>query len=438
MQKNNQTKFKETEIGTIPEDWNLEVLKNLTIKIGSGATPRGGSSVYSEDGPYALIRSQNIFDDKFEYSGLAHINEQQAKELSNVEVKENDVLLNITGASLGRVNIVPKKVLPARVNQHVSILRVNEKLDPYFLKSFLVLPNIKSYILGHNAGATREAITKEMIENFFIPVPVLSEQRQIAEILSSLDDKIELNRKINANLEKTASMLFKHWFVDFEFPNGNGEPYKFSGGKMAESELGEIPEGWEAIPMASAFDFLEGPGIRNWQYAESGTRFINIRLIDGGNINVNAANYINQTDVDTKYQHFLLKENDMILSASGTLGKSAIVRKSHLPLLLNTSVIRFRPKNGIGYPFLYQYLQSRYFLEEQVRLSAGSVQANFGPTHLNKMSVCVPNEKLLDDFNKACGSMYDQIIVNLNQNENLSLLRDALLPRLMGGKIRVK
>lgn len=148
--------FTETEIGKIPADWNVRKLNDLTVKIGSGATHRGGSKVYKTSGKYALIRSQNIFDDKFEYNGLAYIDEKHASELNNVILQENDILLNITGASLGRVHIVPKGILPDRVNQHVSIKRVNKKINPYFLYVYFCLPKIKHYMLGHNAGGTRD------------------------------------------------------------------------------------------------------------------------------------------------------------------------------------------------------------------------------------------------------------------------------------------
>ncbi|MEA1899862.1 MAG: restriction endonuclease subunit S [Thermodesulfobacteriota bacterium] len=141
-------------------------MSSITVKIGSGATPRGGRKVYKTSGKYALIRSQNIFDDKFDYNGLVYIDEKHANELNNVTLHENDILLNITGASLGRVHIVPKEILPARVNQHVSIIRVNEKIDPYFLYAHFCLPKIKHYMLCHNAGGTREALTKGMVKNW--------------------------------------------------------------------------------------------------------------------------------------------------------------------------------------------------------------------------------------------------------------------------------
>jgi len=254
-----------------------------------------------------------------------------------------------------------------------------------------------------------------------------------------LDAKIELNQQINKILEEIGKAIFKHWFVDFEFPNEEGEPYKSSGGEMVYNEEleKEIPKGWRAGKLSDYFDFLEGPGIRNWQYANEGMRFINIRLIQGGDIDISSANFINQKDVDEKYQHFLLKEKDYILSTSGTLGRGAIVRKDHLPLLLNTSVIRFQPLDGKGYPFMYEYLKSDIFLNEQKILASGSVQNNFGPTHLKRMKLLLPPSEILNIFNDNMDKLYEKFTKNLEENNTLKSIRDALLPKLMSGKIRV-
>ncbi len=170
-----KTKFRETEIGGIPEDWKIRKLKNLCTKIGSGATPRGGANIYVLSG-IALIRSQNVYDDGFNKQGLAFINEDAAEKLKNVEIKEHDVLLNITGDSICRASIVPKEILPARVNQHVSILRTNEKLYYKFLFYYLSLNKTKNRLLSFDAGGTRQAITKGMLEEFYVPLPEYEEQ----------------------------------------------------------------------------------------------------------------------------------------------------------------------------------------------------------------------------------------------------------------------
>ena len=199
--------------------WVSMRLGDVCTKIGSGATPRGGKEVYLKDGPCSLIRSQNVHNSRFAYDGLAFITEWQSAELNNVEVLLDDVLLNITGDSVARVCQVPSNVLPGRVNQHVAIIRPDpSKLSARFLRYFLVSPKTQTLLLSWaGSGGTRNALTKGMIESLEIYAPSdVDEQRAIAHILGTLDDKIELNRRMNGTLEAMARALFKSWFVDFD------------------------------------------------------------------------------------------------------------------------------------------------------------------------------------------------------------------------------
>ena len=170
------------------DDWVEKRLGEVTSKIGSGATPRGGKSSYKEEG-ISLIRSMNIHDFYFKEKNLAFIDEQQANALSNVTLQEEDVLLNITGASIARCCIVPKLYLPARVNQHVSIIRANKEIvNPVFLASLLTSKFFKDQILEiGEQGATRQAITKAQLENFLISFPkMIIEQENVIQSISIL------------------------------------------------------------------------------------------------------------------------------------------------------------------------------------------------------------------------------------------------------------
>ena len=141
------------------EGWVSDKLQNLCSKIGSGATPRGGKEAYLTEGTYSLIRSQNVMDFSFSYAGLAFISEVQANQLSNVEVIEKDVLLNITGDSVARVCQAPSEVTPARVNQHVTIIRPDQnKLSPEFLKYYLLNPKFKNFMLGMAQQEVQETL----------------------------------------------------------------------------------------------------------------------------------------------------------------------------------------------------------------------------------------------------------------------------------------
>lgn len=199
-----------TPLGSpLPSGWGLRALGPMCTKIGSGATPRGGSAVYRDSGT-AFIRSQNVFDHYFSDKGLARIDDQAAQKLSLVTVQHGDVLLNITGDgdTIARCCLVPDRVLPARVNQHVLIIRTRpNELLPGFLQRYLSHPKIRNYMLNHNSGGSRRALTKGHAEGFEIVVPPLSTQRAITEVLGALDSEIEANRTTIYRAERLATAI---------------------------------------------------------------------------------------------------------------------------------------------------------------------------------------------------------------------------------------
>jgi restriction endonuclease S subunit len=186
-------------------------LQSITTKIGSGATPRGGEAAYVESG-IRLIRSMNVYDNEFYPKGLAFIDEEQAKKLNNVTVEENDILFNITGASVCRCCIVENKYLPARVNQHVSIIRTNEKASPKFVQQLLISSKFKTELLElADNSSTREAITKQQLEDFKIPLPSLSEQQKIVSEIEKIEAKITVLEKEIAAIPKEKEAILKKY-----------------------------------------------------------------------------------------------------------------------------------------------------------------------------------------------------------------------------------
>ena len=169
--------------------WEQTLLREVTSKIGSGATPRGGKENYQAEG-ITLIRSMNVHDGRFEYKDLAHVTETQAAQLANVIVEENDVFINITGASIARSCIVPSVVLPARVNQHVAIIRcVRSRLNPAFANNMFLNDRFKGQLLeiGEFGGATRQAITKQQLETLEVILPPMKLQEQFAAFVAQTD-----------------------------------------------------------------------------------------------------------------------------------------------------------------------------------------------------------------------------------------------------------
>lgn len=340
--------------------------------------------------------------------------------------EKGDVLFSVR-APVGEVNIAIEKCCIGRGNASLRIRNGNQEYLYYLLKAN------KKNINYYTSGTVFESISGVELKNIKIEIePNPEEQKRISNILSSFDNKIEILKKENKILEDIAKNIFKEWFVKYNFPNKDGKPYRDSNGKMIDSELGSIPEGWRVGKLESIFDFLEGPGIRNWQYRPEGFPFINIRLFtDDHDLDTRNCNFVSLEEAEGKYKHFHLKERDFVISTSGTLGKYAIVQKKDLPLMLNTSVIRFRPLNNILYSFMYLYLSSRIFQHELESLASGSVQLNFGPMHLRQIKVVIPNIDTLQAFAKVVDRIYDKILNNKEVITSCNSIKGILLSNII-------
>jgi type I restriction enzyme S subunit len=203
-----KVKLVDSPLGKIPAGWKITQLKQITTKIGSGATPRGGKEAYKSSG-ITLIRSLNIYDYHFDHDGLAYIDDDQAAQLDNVVVERRDILLNITGASVARCCMVPSYLLPARVNQHVAIIRVDtEACDPFYVLTTINDERHKRQILAlAQGGATREALTKDTISNYEIVLPPFRIVKEYSEVVTALFHQRELFERKNANLRATRDLL---------------------------------------------------------------------------------------------------------------------------------------------------------------------------------------------------------------------------------------
>jgi type I restriction enzyme S subunit len=429
-----ETKFKETEIGMIPEDWDIGELKDFCSKIGSGATPRGGSNVYIDSG-IAFIRSQNVYDEGFKTEGLTFIQNSDAKKLNNVEVKKNDILLNITGDSICRCCIVPDSVLPARVNQHVSIIRTNTKLYYKFLYCYLCLKRTKEALLSFDAGGTRKAITKGNLEKLLLPLPNYIEQIQIGDFIGLINDKIDLNRQMNSTLEQIAQTLFKHWFIDFEFPDENGNPYKSSGGRMEDSELGEIPEGWEVGQIKDLVNHFK-KSVKPQEEPDKLFHHYSIPAYDSGKVP--------EREFGSKIMSnkFKVVSNSILVSKlnpeTERVWNVGYVDESLS--ICSTELQVFVSKQESWNSFVYFLFKSNKIREEMVCRVTGTSKSHqrISPQDILNIQIILPTKELILEFGTIFNVILKRINCNLSEAENLSQIRDFLLPKLMSGKIRVE
>ena len=195
-------------------NWPQTRLKNVTMKIGSGATPRGGRESYQNVG-VSLIRSMNVYDGQFLYKDLAHLTNEQASQLDGVTIESNDVLVNITGASVARSCIVPDNVLPARVNQHVAIVRCNQKaLNPIFANEMIINNEFKIELLkmGESGGATRQAITKKQLEELSVILPPIELQNEFSAFVERVDQQKQTVQQSLEKLELMKKALTQEYF----------------------------------------------------------------------------------------------------------------------------------------------------------------------------------------------------------------------------------
>ena len=388
-------------------------LKDICLKIGSGATPRGGKEAYCDEG-ISLIRSQNVLDFTFSYDGLVHINAQQAEKLSNVEVKPQDILLNITGDSVARVCAVDPRVLPARVNQHVAIIRPDENrvLSSYIL---FFLQMIKPYLLQIAAGgATRNALTKNMIENLELEVPDILSQKKIVSVLDDIQEKIRDNNEINKNLEQQAQALFKSWFLDYE-PWDGSVPNSWNSGKLGD--FAEIKRGGSPRPIQ---EYLSDSGLR-WLKISDVTSLQTPFIIDIKDHIIEAG--LRKT--------VFLKAGSLVLSNSATPGIPKIL---DVDSCIHDGWLYF-PESKFSKEYLYLYF--KYIRQQLVNLSNGSVFNNLKTDILKEYPTILPDKETLRRFDDIVMPMFLQMQNLTRESHKLADMRDVLLPKLMSGELDV-
>lgn len=412
----------------------------LCSKIGSGATPRGGEKVYLDKGDVALIRSQNVHNDGFKLDGLVYIAEEHSNQLANVTVEARDVLLNITGDSVARCCQVDPRILPARVNQHVAIIRPRpDELDPRFLRYFLISPRMQAQMLGWaHAGATRNALTKGMIESFKAPKPDIAVQRRIAEVLGVLDDKIDLNRRMNRTLERMAQALFKSWFVDFDPVRAKADG-RYSGlpieiatffpGRFTDSHLGPIPQGWEPCSLG---DIANSPrrGVKPSDIPPA-TPYIGLEHMPRRSIVLDTWGRADQ--VGSGKSEF--REGEILF---GKL-RPYFHKVGIAPVdgVCSTDIVVIAPKASDWHGYVLSLVSSKAFVDYTDSHSAGTKMPRTNWNDMSRYPVAIPPIEVANAFQTQVCATHQRIAANVRQNRSLACLRDTLLPKLLSGELEL-
>ena len=361
-----------------------------------------------------------------------YLSQQGLESVSKQVLDGISICVSCIGSDMGKVILARTKCV---TNQQInSITSIKEDYDPFFI--YYSLKPLKEYFHKIAGGSTMPIINKSKFSQIEILVPPLKEQKAIAHILSTLDEKIEINKKINKTLEDIAQAIFKHWFVDFEFPNEDGEPYKSSGGEMVESELGMIPKGWKVLEMGSIINVKDGTHDSPKPVVD-GYPLITSKHLMVNKIDFKSANKISETDYNEVNKRSKVHRYDILISMIGTVGNLYLVQNEEIKFAIK-NIGLFKTSERLDlYEYIYCYLNTPQIKHYITGRMAGSTQEYISLGELRKIPVLIPKGRLVNYFKKIVNPIFNKIYILSTEIEKLTDIRDTLLPKLMSGEIRV-
>ena len=426
------SEFKDTEAGKIPLDWIIHTIDELKSpkKYAIAMGPFGSNITkdnFIEKG-IPVIRGNNLTHFIFNDSEFVFISEEKAKELKASICKRRDIIITHRG-TLGQVGFIPENSNYNKylVSQSGIKLTINDKITDskfvfYFLKSpkgqYLLLRNVSQ------TGVPSIAQPSSSIKSIPIPLPPKNEIHEIVKTLDSIQIKIDLLRRQNETLERIAQTLFKRWFVEFEFPDENGRPYKSSGGKMVPSELGEIPEGWKIRKLGNEFKIIMGqsPPGKSYNEDEDGIIFFQGRSDFGFRYPI--------VRLYTTQSKRIAEKLDVLVSVRAPVGD---VNVAFEKCCIGRGLSAVRSKY-MGY-CLYKIKSLNKVFKQYEK--EGTVFGSMNKESFNNITTVFPKEEIVKEFENTIKSIDDKIFTNEKKIRNLINIRDSILPKLMSGKIRI-
>ena len=378
------------------------------------------------------VRNGKI-DNNFDW----YIPKSISEELPRSQLRKKCIICPYVG-SLGDLAIFEGKY-EAHLGSNIAKIELvdNKKYTEEFLYYYLKSPYGNSLLLKDTQGAVQKNITMEAIRNVILPNIDYKLQSKISSILKFLDDKIELNNKINSELEAMAKTIYDYWFLQFEFPNEEGKPYKSSGGKMVWNEelKREIPEGWEVETLLKnrLSSFIK-TGVEYFEEKNylATANIVNEEISDGNWITYeNRENRANMTPMPNSIWFAKMKNSIKHLTLTNSVGW--FLEK----YILSTGFIGIKCKeNTLGY--LHCFINSQYFELKKDSLAHGATQEAVNNEDLNSIKLLIPSYNILNSFNKRIVPLLQKKIDNVKENQELTSLRDFLLPLLMNGQVGFK
>ena len=318
----------------------------------------------------------------------------------------NDILFSVR-APVGDINIAPVDLCIGRGLCAIRSINNNQEFLFYLLKSKI------NELESQATGTIFSSVNKKTLENFIVNIPNEKQQKNIGTILSNLDKKIELNQKIIAKLEELSQILFKHWFVDFEFPDENGNPYKSSGGEMIDSELGEMPLSWKVHKLNDIFKINYGKNLPTKKILNTGYP------VFGGN------------GIIGYYSSYMYENPKILISCRGAASGKIHISKEKSFVTNNSIVLNEKQKN------YFYYFKELFKYNDFKRYTTGSAQPQITIANIKDLMYLTPDTNIIDQFNSKISSLFNQKNNYEDENQNLTQLRDTLLPKLMSGEIEI-